>query len=140
MSNHESEDQLEEILATVDQWHEAFARSPEFAALTEAQRREAGAITEFFARYTHTHLGLAPTEWTGGAVWGCCTEILPGTISAGPDFFEAVAPVLSTFFKFIESRSLVPSGRALATVAASAHEDVVAHARDRTNWVLPNAL
>jgi hypothetical protein len=70
---------------------EVFARSPAFARLTDSQQRRAGAVTEYFARYTYTHIGLSPHEWDRGAVIACCTEILPQKISAGAEFFAPVA-------------------------------------------------
>jgi len=55
MSDDYSDEQLGEIVGLVEQWYELFFKSPEFLRLTEAQRRKAGAITEFFARYSYTH-------------------------------------------------------------------------------------
>ena len=52
------DDTEQAAMATADEWFEAFARSPAFVRLTESQQRRAGAITEYFARYTYTHLGI----------------------------------------------------------------------------------
>ena len=61
MSDDYSEERLGAILATVDSWFEAFAKSPEFARLNNSQRRKAGAITEFFAKYSYEYLAIAPS-------------------------------------------------------------------------------
>ena len=95
MSDDYSDTQLSAILATVDAWSEAFAKSPEFARLSGSQRRKAGAITAFFAKYTYEYLAIAPSEWDCAAVEECCTEILPRKVSAEISFFEAIAPVLT---------------------------------------------
>ena len=134
MSDDYSEKQLSAILATVDAWSEAFAKSAEFARLSDSQRRKAGAITEFFARYTYEYLAIAPGEWDCGAVEECCTEMLPRKVSADTSFFEAIAPVLSAFFTFLEDESLLGNGRALAEAVEDLGPEIVANAEDRNNW------
>ena len=134
VSSEYSETQLKSLLATVDGWYEAFAKSPAFAGLSDSQQRKSGAITEFFARYTYEYLGLTPSEWEPGAVVECCTEILPRKISAENAFFEALAPVLSEFFHFLADQSLLPNGHVLAEAAEESQDDVVANAEDRSNW------
>src|SRR5437870_5160176 len=134
MSDDYSEEQLSAILATVDAWFEAFAKSPEFARLSDSQRRKAGAITEFFAKYTYEYLAIAPNEWNCAAVEECCTEILPRKVSAGPSFFEAIAPVLSAFFTFLEDQSLLGNGRALAGAVQGLGDEIVTNAEDPSNW------
>jgi len=84
MSDESSEEQLSAVLATTDEWYETFAESPEFARLSDSHQRKAGAITEFFAKYTYEYLGLSPGEWDSGAVAECCTEILPRKVTAEP--------------------------------------------------------
>src|SRR5438552_17572840 len=134
MSDEYFEEQLRKILATVDEWFEAFAKSLEFARLSDAQQGEAGAITEFFARYTYEYLGLSAWEWDCAAVEECCTEILPRKVSAGPSFFEAIAPVLSAFFTFLEDQSLLLNGRVLAEALELLGDEIVTNAEDRSNW------
>ena len=134
MSDEYSEEQLNAILATVDAWSEAFAKSPEFARLSDSHRRKARAITEFFAKYTYEYLLLSPCEWNCAAVEECCTEILPRKVSAETSFFEAIAPVLSAFFTFLEDQSLLGNGRALAEALENLGDEIVANAEDRSNW------
>ena len=134
MSDEYSEEQSSTILATVDAWSEAFAKSPEFARLSDSQRRKAGAIAEFFAQYTYEYLALSPGEWDRDAVEECCTEILPRKVSAEASFFEAIAPVLSAFFTFLEDQSLLGNGRALAETLEDLGDEIVTNAEDRSNW------
>ena len=134
MSDEYSEEQLSAILATVDAWSGAFAKSPGFARLSDSQRRKAGAITEFFARYTYEYLAIAPGEWDCAAVEECCMEILPRKVSAETSFFEAIAPVLSAFFTFLQDQSLLRNGRALAEALEDLGDEIVANAEDRGNW------
>jgi len=134
MSDEYFEEQLRKILATVDEWFEAFAKSLEFARLSDAQQGEAGAITEFFARYTYEYLGLSAWEWDCAAVEKCCTEILPRKVSAETSFFEAIEPVLSAFFTFLEDQSLLGNGRALAGAVQGLGDEIVTNAEDPSNW------
>jgi len=134
MSEEYSEGQLRLVLATVDEWHEAFAESPRFARLDDSQQRKAGAITEFFARYSYEYLGLSPAQWDRSAVVECCREVLPRKVSAELSFFEAVVPVLSAFFSFLEDQSLLPDGYALAEAVEELHDEIAVNAADRSNW------
>ena len=80
------------------------------------------------------YLAIAPSEWYCGAVEECCTEILPRKVSAEISFFEAIAPVLSAFFTFLEDQSLLGNGRALAEALKELGDEIVANAEDRSNW------
>ncbi|MDO8538842.1 MAG: SEC-C metal-binding domain-containing protein [Opitutaceae bacterium] len=133
MSDEDSDGE-KAAMAIADEWYEAFARSPAFARLTELQQRKAVAITEFFARYTYTHVGLSPREWDRSAVIECCTEILPRKISAEADFFAATAPVLSAFLAFLGEKGHLPNGRELSELVAELEDEIVARAEDRGNW------
>src|SRR6266571_340545 len=134
MSHEYSEKQLDAILATVGAWSDAFAQSPEFGRLSGSQQRKASAITEFFTKYTYEYLLLSPCEWDCAAVEESCTEILARKVSAERSFFEAIAPVLSAFFTFLEDQSLLRNGRALAEAVADLGDEIVTNAEDRSNW------
>ena len=133
MSNTD-DDTEQAAMATADEWFEAFARSPAFTCLTESQQRRAGAITEYFARYTYTHVGLSPRQWDGPAVVECCTEILPRKISADRDFFVAIVPVLSAFLAFLGEQGLLSNGRELSGLVVKLEDEIVPRAEDRSNW------
>jgi hypothetical protein len=134
MRNEDSEDQLEAVLATVNEWYDAFMKSPEFARLSNSHQRKAGAITEFFAKYAYEHLSLTPGKWDRDAVEECCTEILPRKVSVEIAYFEAIAPVLSAFFNFLGNQSLLRNGRVLAQVVEDLDDEIVANAEDCGNW------
>jgi uncharacterized protein YecA (UPF0149 family) len=134
VSANNTDEQLRAVLATVNDWHEAFSKSPAFARLSASHQRKSGAITEFFAKHTYEYLDLSPNEWDSDAVEECCTEILPRKVSAEVSFFEAIAPVLSAFFNFLEDQSLLRNGRALAEVVEDLEDEIVTNAEDRSNW------
>ena len=129
-----SEAGLRDTLDTAGKWYEAFALSEELARLSEGEQRNAGAVIQFFAQYTYTHLGSSPAEWKPGDVFECCTEILPRKVSAEASFFDAISPVLSAFFSFLGRQGLLANGHALAEVATDADEEIISNAQDTSNW------
>lgn len=134
MSDENYDGQLEAILEMTGAWYGAFAKSPGFSNLSDSHQQEAGAITEFFASHTYEHLDLRPREWNRRAVVKCCTDILPRKVSAKSSFFEAIAPVLSAFFRFLHEQSLLSNGHALADVVEKLGEKIVANSKDRSTW------
>ena len=134
MSDELTERDLAAVHDLVDRWYHAFTKRPAFAALTESQQREACAITDFFTEYSFRHLDLAPAEWNCDAVCECCIEILPRKVTAELCFFEAIAPVLGAFFRFLGDESLHPQGHALADTVEDTADDIVSSARDSSNW------
>ena len=134
MNAESSDKQLRAVLATVNDWHEVFAKSAAFARLSDSHQRKSGAITEFFAKHAYEYLDLSPNEWDCDAVEECCTEILPRKVSAEVSFFEAISPVLSAFFSFLEDQSLLRNGRALAEAVEDLDDEIVTNAEDRGNW------
>jgi hypothetical protein len=133
MSNDDS-DSEKAAMATADEWYEAFARSSAFARLTDPQQRRAGAIVDYFARHTYTHVGLSPRQWNRTAVIECCTEILPQKLSAETDLFAAIAPVLSAFLAFLAEKGHLPIGRELSELVAGLDDEIVARAGDPSCW------
>ena len=140
MSDLFAEDESAAIHHRVEEWYNAFAKSPAFAALTESQQNKAGAIANYFADHCHRHLDLAPAQWHCNAVRDCCLDILPCKVSAELSFFEAIAPVLGAFFRFLGDQSLHPKGHALAKTVEDIAEDIVRSAEDPDNWGMAKTL
>jgi len=128
------DEQLKAIHGTVGQWFDAFMNTPEFAGLSESEQRKAGPIVNYFTEYCYRYVGATPAQWDRGAVYECCTEALPRKVSAELSFFQAVAPVLSAFFRFLADRSFHPRGEELAEVVDAAAEDIVSSAKSPRNW------
>jgi hypothetical protein len=140
MSTEFTEDELTAIHDRVEGWYNAFAKSPAFAALTESQQRKAGPIANYFTEYSFRYLDLAPAEWNCDAVCECCIEILPRKVSAELSFFEAIAPVLGAFFRFLGEQSLHPKGHVLAESVEDIADDIVSNAEDPHNWGMAKIL
>ena len=134
MSDEFSERELAAILARVDGWYQAFARTPEFAGLSVPHQQEAESVLELFARYNYEHLGLSPDDWDRGAVVECCTEILPRKVSAGPVFFEAMGPVLGRFFRFLQAQSMLSGAGRLAKAVEELGDEIATNAEAPGSW------
>ena len=140
MSDECSENELKAIHDRVEGWYNAFAKSPAFAALTKSQQVKAGPIANYFTDYSFLYLGLAPAEWNCDAVRECCIEILPRKVSAELSFFEAIAPALGAFFRFLGDQSLHPRGHALAETVEDIADDIVSNAKEPGNWGMAKQL
>jgi hypothetical protein len=134
MSDDYSDHELKRVLAKADAWYIAFAETPEFKTLSKARQRDAGAIIEFFAQYSYTYVALTPEEWNVSGVIELCTDVLPRKISAGPDFFAAISPVLFAFFSYLARHSLVRDGDGMAEAARDCHDEIVTNSQDRSSW------
>jgi hypothetical protein len=121
-------------ISMVGGWFDAFLNSRQHETLTEAQRDEAPSVVRLFAEYSFSHVGLTPEKWNRSGLSECCLEVLPRKMSAGPAFFQAVAPVLSSFFDFLAEGGLQSNGRALAKAVAGLGEEIVAASQDKRTW------
>lgn len=140
MSDEFTETELDAIHDQVEGWYNAFEKSPAFAALTESQQRKAGRIANYLTEYSFQYLELTPAEWSCDSVRECCVEILPRKVSAELSFFEAIAPVLGAFFRFLSDQSLHPKGHALADTVEDIGDDIVSNAKDPRNWGMAKIL
>jgi len=134
MSDASSTDELQAAHEMVEQWFDAFVKSPAFAALTGPQQDRAGAIVNGFTEHAFKYLGSPPAAWNRADVRECCTEILPRKISAELSYFEAAAPVLSAFFRFLDRQSLLPNASALAEEVEAVESAMLRNARDPAEW------
>jgi len=55
-------------------------------------------------------------------------------VSAEPEYFQAVSPVLSAFFTFLAEKGHLSKARDLAGMAADLDEEIVAASQDKGNW------
>lgn len=125
---------LGRLMGRAEGWCSAFRGSDRFRRLPPEQREVADSIVVFFARYMYIELGLLPEGWDGDAVEEGCVDALPRKVTAGLDYFEMVAPVLSAFLGFAGEEGLVEGGRALAARVAPLGERIVASASDPSRW------
>jgi hypothetical protein len=134
MSEEYTDRELETVHQQVGGWFDGFVKSTQYDLLTETQKDKAPGIVRCFAEYSFRHIGVAPEKWNPGDLTECCLDILPQKISAGPDFFQALAPVLSAFFIFLAEKGLLSNARALARTVAELDKQIVAASQDEVHW------
>jgi hypothetical protein len=131
---HDPQTEMQAIHRQVGGWFDAFVGSPEHRRLTEIQKDKAPGVVRFFTEYSFRYIGAAPEQWNRGVLTECCVEILPRKMSAGPPFFEAVAPTLSAFFNFLAGKGLLSKARELSAAVAELDAEIVASSQDERNW------
>jgi hypothetical protein len=134
MSEGYSETEWHDIEEKVGDWIDKFFESRHFGRLAESHKREARGVIELFARYSYEYLGSSPGDWDRRGTRECCLEILPRKITAEPAFFEAIAPVLSEFFTFLDESALLRHAQTLATAVADLDKAIVSAASDPSQW------
>ena len=115
-------------------WFDGFIRTPPYQALSDIQKDKAPGIVRFFTEYSFRYIGAAPEKWNRDVLRECCLEILPRKMSAERAFFQAVAPVLSAFFRFLAERELLNNVRELASTVAELDGEIICASQDERNW------
>ena len=115
-------------------WFEGFVGTPPYQALSVVQKDKAPGIVRFFAEHSFRYVGAAPEEWNPAVLRECCLEIMPRKMSAEQAFFQAVAPVLSAFFRFLGERSLLRNARELASTVPELDGEIIRASQDERNW------
>ena len=118
----------------MNKWLEAFMESPAFDTLSEEQKDETGFIVSSFTNAMDTYVGEMPNEWSTGGVREVCLDVMPRKMTAETETFEAVGPILSTFFEFLHGEGLLNNGRELAQTARAIEKDIVGKAEDPRSW------
>jgi hypothetical protein len=124
----------EKAVEHVGSWFDAFAKSPRFDQLTEEQKDDAWNVISFFTQYSVDYFSTPPKDWTPATVKNCCLDILPRKVSAQTPFYQAVAPVLSAFFYYLDDQKLIKRAAALAKTVAPLGPQIVAQADNPSNW------
>lgn len=134
MSDEYSEREYRRVLKRVHKWVVEFSKSERFAQLTEEQKDESEAVIMYFAEFMYDYLGLPPAEWDEDGLSECCLEIFPAKVSAEEAFFQAVAPVLKSFFLFCAEKGYLANGSLLARAVEQLGPQIVRQSKNRRNW------
>src|SRR5947208_1554947 len=98
----DDEEELDDLLERVHEWGMAWSQSERYAKLTEEQQAESEFVVGSFAEYMYTYHDVVPEEWDASSLQACCLDTLPRKISAGEEYYRSIAPVLASFFRFLE--------------------------------------
>ncbi|MBF0425208.1 MAG: hypothetical protein HQL66_05275 [Magnetococcales bacterium] len=118
----------------VEGWGEAFSRSPRFESLSDPEKAEAESVIMHFAEFMLDYLGREPEAWRTNDLWECCVEIIPRKVTAEEVYFRAVAPVLSSFFRYLDEAGLLLSAGSLAQEVERLGPKIVTNAVNPAFW------
>jgi len=128
------------MLDRTDQLIAEFTDSRQFEGLTRYQRREAEFVIENVGEFLAAYEGVPIDEPDSQSLDFVCTRLYPAKVSAEPDHFGAVAPVLAAFLRFLDARGYRDDGEALAAHVEDLEDKIVEAAADPANWGLAKSL
>lgn len=134
MSEEYSDEERDVIEGRVNAWYVAFARSERFGQLLGAMKDDAKGIVMCFSDFMYAYEGQSPDLWSIAGMENCCTETMPRRMTGDAQAFEAIAPVLSSFFRFLEEAGLLLSAGLLARKVEQLGPTIVENGTDPTKW------
>ena len=130
----------QDAIEQVDDWREEWSKTPAFEALTEEQRDKSEAIIEHFTRYMYDVHDVLPDEWTVVAMEKCCLESLPRKVTAEDAYFRSVAPVLGSFFRFLDRTVRLRNASKMADRVHSIDRRILSASQDPRNWGMAKSI
>lgn len=82
----------------------------------------------------YSYEGQEPDTWSPAAMESVCTIIFPRKVTADDECFEAVAPVLSRFFRFLSEKAYQAHAAKLAEKVLTLQSRIISAAKDPSNW------
>lgn len=140
MRNEYSDDQQDAILTRVHNWYREFEQTPAFGALSDEQQDQAGFVISSFSEYMYSYQLCTPEDWNLSDLQEVCLQILPRKVTADEDYFQSVAPVLSTFFTFLTTQGYLKNTQPLSKVVSNFHAEIIQRAADPENWGMAKSL
>lgn len=135
-----ADDQYDAVLDRIETLSSEFTDSSYFDELTRHQQREATFVVESTGELLYNYEGKTFEECDERSLETVCTRISPAKISAEPEHFAAVAPVLAAFLRFLGDRGLLDDGEALADHVAALADEIVEAAADPDNWGMAKSM
>lgn len=129
-----SDKQQEANQEQVERWLNEFIETEHFSSLSDAEKDHADFIIGGFTEYMYSYEGKAPDKWSLAAMESVCVNIFPRKVTAEDECFEAVAPVLRGFFKFLSEKNYQPHAAKLAEKVLTLQSRIISAAKDPSNW------
>ncbi len=140
MTEDYSDERLTAIIEQVRAWSHEFADSDFFEALTGDQQQNAEYIVTTFAELLYKYEAIEPADWDESAVETCVIRLYPRQVTADIGVFRAIAPVLGSFFTFLDDRGYLDNGRELATAVRDREDEILEQAHDPDNWGMAKSI
>lgn len=135
-----SDEKQQEIKEQISEWNGDFERSEFYTGLTDAQREESNFIIEVFAELMYGYYLLEPSKWTASALEECCLDLLPRKVSAGNEFYDAVEPVLTAYFSFLQEKGVLNNASTLIRRLKKVSVPMREAADSPTSWGIAKQL
>lgn len=135
-----SDEQYQAMLDRIDRLVAEFTESRQFEGLTRHQQREAEFVIENVGEFLAAYEGVPIDDPDSQSLDFVCTRLYPAKVSAEPDHFGAVAPVIAAFLRFLDDRGYLDDGEALAAHVEDLEDEIVEAATDPANWGMAKSL
>jgi hypothetical protein len=135
-----SDEAFEAIQNQTQEWGESFSTSHYFTDLTKKQQNWAEPVITAFTEMMYAYHGRRPEKWTVKIVEECCTQTIPRKVAVDNDFFQAIAPVLTAFFGFLQSAGHIRNGAALIKTIRRIEKKIVNNASEPENWGMAKSI
>jgi len=135
-----SDGAAQDIKNRVSAWMDEFEESQEYLSLSADQKEESSFAIGVFADLMYGYHLETPEEWSEGALRDCCLALLPRKVLAGPEFYGAVEPVLTTFFAFLQRTGRINNAAELTNELKQVAGTMIEDAEDPESWGWAEAL
>jgi hypothetical protein len=135
-----SDGAVQDIKDRVSAWMDEFEESQEYLSLSADQKEESSFAIGVFADLMYGYHLETPEEWSEGALRDCCLALLPRKVLAGPEFYGAVEPVLTTFFAFLQRTGRINNAAELTNELKQVAGTMIEDAEDPESWGWAEAL
>ncbi len=135
-----SDGAAQDIKDRVSAWMDEFEESQEYLSLSADQKEESSFAIGVFADLMYGYHLETPEEWSEGALRDCCLALLPRKVLAGPEFYGAVEPVLTTFFAFLQRTGRINNAAELTNELKQVAGTMIEDAEDPESWGWAEAL
>ena len=135
-----SDGAAQDIKDRVSAWMDEFEESQEYLSLSADQKEESSFAIGVFADLMYGYHLETPEEWSEGALRDCCLALLPRKVLAGPEFYGAVEPVLTTFFAFLQRTGRISNAAELTNELKQVAGTMIEDAEDPESWGWAEAL
>lgn len=135
-----SDGAAQDIKDRVSAWMDEFEESQEYLSLSADQKEESSFAIGVFADLMYGYHLETPEEWSEGALRDCCLALLPRKVLAGPEFYGAVEPVLTSFFAFLQRTGRINNAAELTNELKQVAGTMIEDAEDPESWGWAEAL
>jgi hypothetical protein len=129
-----SDEELKRTLERVHQWGKEWWESRYAQELADEHKEEAEFVIGSFGEYMYSYHGLLPEEWDEPSLEECCLDTLARKISADESYYRAMAPVLASFFTFLDETGRLRGASRLARRVRSIADQIVEHGSNPRYW------